>query len=343
MELVIATLLIPAGLLLYLSFGALVPNRLRPASITDMILVGFMLYFTLFQLIAFPMKLWGAPLMVLTVCWTAAAAALVICALVLRRGNLAASFGNVKKALAEEKTLWIFLLLLGGFALFLGLNIDHISDFDAGYYIGLSSSSVFSGTIERMNPNNGKILTDPHPFYLLNTNTVHSAVVCRISGISAVVESKFTFTVLISLVFEIFLYKAGRFLFPKKSRSFAAAFAALAITVLFFSYSISGVSHYFAYRTYEGKSICAFLYMTAVFVFFLDVYRNEMSPWGWTGLALCCASACAFCNSAILLVPIITASLLIPVFLSRRSVRRLALSVLCLLPAALWLVIYMLI
>ena len=336
MELVIATALIPAGLFIYLCLGALLPDRLRRASVTDMILVGFMLYFTLFQLIAFPMKVVGKPLVLLTVCWSAAVCAIVICTLLFRRRVLAASFRNAKSALCEEKTLWIFILLFIAFAFFLGFNINHISEYDAGYYIGLSSSSVFSGTIERINPNTGRKLAGPHPFYLLNTGTVHSAVVCRASSISAVVEAKYTFTILICLVFELFLYKAGRLLFPKKRRSFAAAFSALTLTVLFFSFSIAGVSQYFAYRTYEGKSICSFLYMTAVFVFFLDVYRNEKSLYGWTGLFLCCASACVFCNSAIILVPFLTAALLIPQLLAMRSVRQLALSILCLMPAALW-------
>lgn len=343
MELVIASLLIPAGLFVFLCLGSLLPDKVHAVSLTDMLLAGFMLYFSAFQLIAFPMKYFGAPLALLTLCWVGIVCAAVICAAVFRRKKITASLAGAGRALADEKTLLVFVLLFAAFALFLGLNIDHISDYDAGYYIGLPASSLVSGTIERMNPNTGKMLAEPHSFYLLNTGTVHSAVVCRASGISPLVEEKFTFTIIISLIFDLFLYKAGRFLFPKKRRSFAAFFAAAAETVLFFSFSISGVSHYFAYRTYEGKSICSFLYMTAVFVFFLDVYRNEVSPWGWTGLALCSASACVFCNSAIILVPALTGALLLPTLLARRSARSFASAVLCLMPAAFWMGIYVLV
>lgn len=52
-------------------------------------------------------------------------------------------------------------------------------------------------------------------------------------------------------------------------------FLMLSVLTLLFSYSLAGVSHYFAYRTYEGKAITAYLYTTGIFVFFLGIFREK--------------------------------------------------------------------
>ena len=52
--------------------------------------------------------------------------------------------------------------------------------------------------------------------------------------------------------------------FFKKKEAEKTVFVILADLVLLFSYSLGGVSQYFAYRTYEGKAIIAYLYMTVI-------------------------------------------------------------------------------
>ena len=61
----------------------------------------------------------------------------------------------------------------------------------------------------------------------------------------------------------------------KKKEAEKTVFVILADLVLLFSYSLGGVSQYFAYRTYEGKAIIAYLYMTVIFGFCLAIYRRR--------------------------------------------------------------------
>ena len=60
------------------------------------------------------------------------------------------------------------------------------------------------------------------------------------------------------------LYQCANGFFKKKEAE-KTVFVILADLVLLFSYSLGGVSQYFAYRTYEGKAIIAYLYMTVIF------------------------------------------------------------------------------
>ena len=229
--------------------GALLPEKCHKSSLTNLCLLGCMVYFGVFQIVALPMKIGQLPLKYLTLTWVGILGAVFLFDIIRRRKILFRAFKNCFSDRKKTAAVCVFLLAAGGLALVLGMNVNHISDFDAGYYIGLPVSSVYSNTIELMDPYSGQMLLKPDSFYILNTNTVHSAVIFQALNLHPLVEEKFSMTAALSVVFCLFLYKGGKLLFQENRRK-ALMFLTLSVLALLFSYSLAGVSHYFAYRTY---------------------------------------------------------------------------------------------
>lgn len=298
--------------------GALLPEKYHKSSLTNLCLLGFMVYFGMFQIVALPMKIGQLPLKYLTLTWVGILGAVFLFDIIWRRKILVRAFKNCFSDRKKTAAVCVFLLAAGGLALVLGMNVNHISDFDAGYYIGLPVSSVYSNTIELMDPYSGQMLLKPDSFYILNTNTVHSAVIFQALNLHPLVEEKFSMTAALSVVFCLFLYKGGKLLFQENRRK-ALMFLTLSVLALLFSYSLAGVSHYFAYRTYEGKAITSYLYTTGIFVFFLGVFREKEEKWGWTGLLFAALGGAAFCNTAIFVIPVMISALIVPWILLERK------------------------
>ncbi|MDO5390790.1 MAG: DUF6077 domain-containing protein [Eubacteriales bacterium] len=342
-NIILGTLLTVGFFMIFLLFGALLPEKYQSKSLIFMCLTGFMLYFSLFQVIALPMKILHRPLHQLTLAWSVLVALLCLFSLITRHKILYKCIsGNFSFSRNTPCILIIFFISIA-LAVFLGFNTNSISDYDAAYYIGLPSSSVYSDTIELMSPYTGTMLEDPEHFYILNTDTVHSAVIYQLINLHPLVWLKWSWTIILSLLFEGALYKCGESLFQKEYQKTTVFFILSNLTLLF-SYSLSGVSHYFAYRTYEGKAITCFFYTTVIFCFCLQLYKDIDAHWVWSSLFFCTLSELSFCNTAIFVVPCMIAITLIPYVFTevfRHHNWKICRNyVLILLPAVMWLIFY---
>ena len=134
----------------------------------------------------------------------------------------------------------------------LGFNTNTLSTYDSNNYIGLPVASVYSNTLDRVAPYSGTLLEVPEQFYIMNTDTLQSAIVYQVLNIHPLMERKWSFTIAMVILFEMGLYQCANGFFKKKEAE-KTVFVILADLVLLFSYSLGGVSQYFAYRTYEGK------------------------------------------------------------------------------------------
>ena len=325
-------------LLTFTFAGSLFPVKIQKNRLANQVLLGFFAYFSLFEVIALPMKIKKLRFHVLSRTWAAVVIVIWLCALLLRRSSLKEAFRDAAKSLKEHPWCRAGFAAAAALAILLGVNVNAISSFDAGYYLGLPTSSVYSDTIERVNPYTGKRKKTYNEFYFLNTNTIHSGITYKNLKLHPLVEEKFTFTMTLTLLFCLILYRIAMYLFHE-DRKKAVLCMILSLLVLMFSYSLSGVSQYFAYRTYEGKSVCAFLYMAAVFLFFLAVYFEKDSGWGWSGLLFASLSSAVFCNTAVYLVPALTGILFLPDFLRIKLWKKRWLLLPVLLPSVFWIIV----
>ena len=332
------------ALVLYLGaffcFGALLPEKWHRWNPINMILLGFPAYFGLFQIIALPLKLLNVPLKVVSLAWLLILAGVLAAVLSFRRK---AVWKCLQESAASYKTdlfgvVWIVLVI--GLLIVLAGNVDHLSGYDYSYYVGTPLASVYGNTIENINVYTGEWgNASQRNYYILNTVSMHSAVMYQALNLHPVIEAEITLTILMPLLFILYLYKAGFLLFHE-DRVQAKMFALIAVLVLLFSYSIAGTSMYFAYRPYEGKAICSYLIPTAVFCYFLMIMREKEAEGGWAGAFLMSCAGIAFSNSALFIIPGMTALLGIPYLVTNHDRRTIWKACLVLAPAAIWFVLH---
>ena len=255
---IMGTLLAVGYLVMFWLFGALVPEKFQSGKFPVMCITGFLLYYTLFEIVAFPMKYLCCSLKQLTVIWGCLLILLFFFVIWKRRRVLADSVRTISGSTQKNISVLILLLAAVGLAVLLGFNTNTLSTY--GFF--------------------------------------------------------------------------------KKKEAEKTVFVILADLVLLFSYSLGGVSQYFAYRTYEGKAIIAYLYMTVIFGFCLAIYRKETSLWPWCGLFLCGTGGIAFSNSALFIVPCMIGATLFPYVLCDGILKRqwhlLKRYIIVLLPSVFW-------
>lgn len=341
-NMVMGTLLAVGYLVVFWMFGALVPKKFQSGKFPVMCITGFLLYYTLFEIVAFPMKYLCCSLKQLTVVWGCLMLLLFFYIIWKKRSVLLESIRGIPGDTKKNISLLILLAAAVGLAVFLGLNTNTLSNYDSNNYIGLPVASVYSNTLDRVNPYLGKVLDKPEQFYIMNTDTLQSAIVYQVLNIHPLMERKWSFTIAMVLLFEMGLYQCADSFFKKKEAE-KTVFVVLADMVLLFSYSIGGVSQYFAYRTYEGKAVIAYLYMTLIFGFCLAVYKKEKTLWPWCGMFLCGTGGIAFSNSALFIVPCMIAVTLFPYILCEGILKKqwylLRRYVIVLLPSVFWMLI----
>ena len=317
-------------------FGALLPERWHGWKLQNLILLGFPAYFGLFQFIALPLKVLDVSLKTVSVAWLGVLACVFAAVMIFRRKQL---WTCLKKCVTEYRAdlsgiIWI--VLAAGMLAVLAGNAAHLSGYDYSYYVGTPVSSVYGNTIENIDVYTGEWdNASQRNYYILNTFSVHSAVIYQLFNLHPVMEAEVTLTVLMPLLFLMYLYKSGFLLF-REDPFLAKMFAAFAVLVLFFSYAIAGSSMYFAYRPYEGKAVCSYLIPTAVFCFFLMILREKEEEGGWGGLFLMGCAGIAFTNSALFIVPGMTALLGIPYLFSHHDGKTLRRAVSVAAPSVVW-------
>lgn len=341
---ILGTLLAGGYLLVFWIFGAAIPERFQLKKIPVMCITGFLLYFTLFELVAFPMKYMCLSLNSLTVVWGCIVLLILIYVIWKKKSTLVESIKSIPGTSSKNIMLVILAAAAIALALWLGWNTNTISNYDSNNYIGLPVASVYSNTLDRVAPYSGTVLDQPEEFYIMNTDTLHSAIVYKVLNLHPLVERKWSFTIAMVLLFEMGLYQCADSFFKKKHAA-KGLFVLLADLTLLFSYSISGVSQYFAYRTYEGKSVVSYFYTTVIFCCCLAIYKYEEKLWPWCGMFLCGAGGVAFSNSALFIIPCMIGCTLLPFVISEGIFKKkwmvLRNYVLVLLPALFWILIYL--
>lgn len=341
-NMIMGTLLAAGYLIVFWIFGALVPEKFQTRRVPVMCITGFLLYYTLFEIVAFPMKYLCLSLKLLTVVWGCLMLLLFFCVLWKKRKVLADSIRGIPGNMQKNISLFILIVAAVGLAVFLGLNTNTLSNYDSNNYIGLPVASVYSNTLDRVAPYSGKLLDAPEQFYIMNTDTLQSAIVYQALKIHPLMERKWSFTIAMVILFMMGLYLCADGFFKKREAE-KTVFVLLTALVLVFSYSLGGVSQYFAYRTYEGKAVIAYLYMTLIFGFCVAVYRQKTDLWPWCGMFLCGSGGIAFSNSALFIVPCMIAVTLFPYILNegiRKKQWYLVRNyIMVLLPSAFWMLI----
>jgi len=296
----------------FLSFGSIITQRKNDTSFsyTKSWLIGFFAYHVVFQIIAVPIMFLQYPLSLLTRIWTVIVAVVILFAL-LRFGKLWFQTGGIrlKGLFGVDWIQWIPILVTGASVVL--VSVIYVSFWDATYYVGQVSFSVYTNTINQIDPLSGDWLKVFDLKHCLATYHVNDAVVCQMFGIAPLIETKTVMVAVIAWLTNMLHYRLGCRLF-RDAKEAVAIFMLLTLVLNLFTYSAYTASSFFMYRTYEGKAITANLSIPFVIGLLLKLYGEGESRELWQQLLLVAWGSVAVASSAMFLVPAAMAAGIIP-------------------------------
>ena len=312
-------------ILLYLIFSYMLGDlflsftKSQETSLSYRIILGFFLFFLLFQAAALPLKFTLQPLSLLAKLWCFLLAVTALLYFLRNRKILKEKWNQRKELLSEYKWIFLFLIFLVLIQICLtNYNGETYALWDQSYYIGDVSSSVYTDTISQYSPYTGHLLDRLDAEYLLETYQNHSAVICTLTGLAPLIETRTVETTLMVIMANLIYYQLGLQLFPGSRKK-----SALLVFCLFwlnlFSFNLYTSAEFLFFRAFEGKTVLACIIMPAVFLLFLKIARDCRNNHHWLELFLIVSASFGLNMSAIYMLPFELSICLIPLGLRKQT------------------------
>lgn len=331
--------------LLFFTFGTLVCGfrTKEKASVPFTILIGFFAYYVLFQVVTLPMMFTLQPLSALTAVWCVCVLLVLLAAFI----RAVKKMHRMRKEKQKQETyplsdrIWkaaqAMIVLLHTVL----VSVIYYSYWDATYYVGTVSFSVYHNAINTYNPLTGRLLDTFDLKHCLATYHMHDAVVCQLFDVHPLIETKTVMVIVITILVNLAYYCLARRLFGKNEFA-TAVMMGFCLLVNLCSFSLYTSSSFLLFRTYEGKAITGALVTTVLFYLFLQIYENPQRKRGWYYLTIVSWGAVAVSASAMILVPAAIGAFAVVMLLKKRKWRTILYAGISMLPCFLSLLVYFL-
>lgn len=284
------------------------------------LLVGFISYQVLFQVLALAVVCTTGVLHHLSIAWGICLVLLVPFSCWYSRNTVKGQIKQCVSVIQQNKACFIFFaIVVAAFAYYTCIN-GELND-DASYYIGLMSTSVQTDSLFKYNVYTGMEMDS---FYLrraLATFEIHSAVISQISGIHPLLIARIFRACQNVILTSVTVVLCSKTLFWKKEDAgiAKALFATMVFWVLQlpFAQTIYTPARFLLYRTYEAKAF------TSNFVVLFGLYLcvkllRERNVRYMILLGIYLWSCMALSTSAIIVAVVACGVILVPVLLQEK-------------------------
>mgnify|MGYP004528007235 CR=1 FL=1 len=245
------------------------------------LVVGFVCYFALFGIVTFPFKLALLPLSSLSVTW---GIILIIFYMILffkRRDKIFELIKKVKTLLKRLSVSYIiiFLLILIQI-LFVLTDRNEGLIVDSSYYVGQSSTNIYTNTIDQYSAYSGRKIGWLFSKNLFISYHVHRSMIGQIFGLSPLVEGNISMTIIVIIVSDI-LVLMFLSLFSKDIKKILIVYT-LAQFAVMMNWGYPAVSKWYYWSTFNGKtSVFPFIIVPAYLILFIKLvqFPEEKKYW----------------------------------------------------------------
>lgn len=327
-------------------------------SLSRAALLGYFVYFGLFEVICLTCEVALLPLKTLS----------LIMAVVMGGAILLGFFGGYRSWIRSVNSLDAR-LRLHGFTVFLMLALAAASvafvllysdaSADSGWYVGTASTAFATNTIGRFDPSTGTRILRFKARYALNCFPYHNAVISSlVRGLPVIVQARSVMSAINVIMSFIAVYELGLALFPDHeergakirsinsrpgaySRRRADLFVVMVCVINVLSSTIYMPGIFLYTRSYEGKSLIVNVAVPAVLAVCTRLWRETQEDPMRNLFWIMAASVCFSASSIMVLILSITA--LLPLIAFRGKWKKLLSLALALSPVFAWAAVYYLI
>lgn len=327
-------------LFFFLAFGSLVTSRPafrqigrrtaeqefqqenKKISLTFTIFIGMLLYYSVFQLLAVPVTLLKQPLSLLSSLWAATVAVITAVSVWLNHKKWGAAVRNLAELQTKEKLLLLVPAVITiGMAVYVALR--QIYYVDAAYYVANVTTSVFTDSINRYDPYTGYPIEEFAVRYLFSNYHIQDAVICQITGIHPLVETKTIMASVVVIISNMVMWQICNLFYEDKISDKTAMFCLMTLIQVFnITYYITYTSSSFLFmRAYEGKAILANILVPGLFLLFGRIVQRPGVRVNWVMLGLFSFAGPVLSTSSTTLLPVGLSACLLPYMVCKKKLK----------------------
>lgn len=350
-------------LFLYWCFGRVLFLAVKGEANAGMtLLAGVFVYHSLFQLEALPLILCKQHLSLLSLLWGITTGAVLVCWLLLerKRGRFAHGDGRPGAAYQRRECAGrrgIYFLIYAAMILAVAVQMYYIitNDYlgwDTAAYVGTIGNSVTTDTMYRYVGENGKKAYFVDFRYALSSFYMHAAVWCRLLQVRVIYYAKIVQGGLLAVLANMVIFEIGRFLFSgeryrqrlteRQVPACAAGMVIAAVILNFFYQSIFTTSEFLLNRALEAKAYCANLLLPFLFLLCLMLWRDSGKKETKLMLFITALGSVPVSMSALVTAPALITVMMVPVLIREKKWRQAGFYLSCMIPNAVYLVVYLL-
>ena len=342
MNIITIAFLLFIQILIFFSLGLLTFKFLHLTinSITLTLLSGFILYFSIFGLVAIPMILTSLKLSTLAYTFGTISIIIPISTIFLCQKQFFSLIYRLPKIVQKHAYMLIPLFVV---TILLQLIVfTHVdSSADSSYYIGKVATDVYTNTMGHFDPYTGNPLSQLDGRRVFACFPEYNAMISYVFHIHPLYQAKLIMPQLLSLFTLVLYYQIGLQFFSGNCKK-ADCFVCITFLLDLYSFTIYTNSTFLLTRTYEGKSILANIIIPGLLLCFLMLWQNYNCKFTKTLLAALSISSCFFSSSSMLIVPIaLTIGFSIWIY-SERAFKNFVFYVICIMPNLLICILYLL-
>lgn len=331
MQAIIIPLGVIANFIIYLSFGSLITRRKgEELKLGLSVLVGFFSYYSLFFAACVPVMKMFRPLSMLTAIWVPIALTIVVISIII---NGKAWIDKARCLILKAKSqpfLVLALIIILGVQIYI-VTTSYNFTLDASYYVAGVATNVETNMINVYDPFTGAWQDHFEMRYFFATYPVSDAVVCQLTGISPLIQTKSIMAATVIILTNLLYYMIAKLLFDGREKESVLMIGFMFLMNMMFI-TIYTSSLFLYTRTYEGKAIVGNLSILAVFYMFALLVTENKPRLYWVLLFLICFGSTTVSSSANMLIPAELSILFLPDIIIKKRFKDLIPYAVCILP-----------
>lgn len=332
---------IPINLIIFYLFGALILHR-KNAVIREgvTLITGFFAYYFAFFVVCFPFMIKYRPLSWLITAWVPVVLVLCVLSAVINRKNIAESLKSLSDGIKNHK-IAAFVIILIVLLQVVIVTVTYNFTLDAAYYVSNVTTSLDTNMINVYDPFTGAWQDHYEVRYLFATYSINDAVMCRIFGTSALIQTKLTMSGVVIILVNVIYLMITKTLFKNNTKAVPIMMGMIFIVNVTF-YTIFTSSLFLMTRTYEGKTIVGNVSLLIIFYIFMLIVSDDEISFPWLTMFITSLGSITISSSANMLVPAELLILFVPHMFVKKTLKPLPKLLACVLPGVLMMLVYIL-
>lgn len=312
----------------------------RNRNIAEMILAGYLVLFSVAEVLTLPMTWLQMPLHVLTASYGAVAVVLAAVGLICLKKRM-----DGERTVRDEKDRKInFYFCLAVAVILLQVAMCTIlahMDADDCFYVATATTDVHTDTIFEINPYTGREYGILPRRYVLSPFPVFLAVVSQLSaGLHPAIMAHVFFPLVFLPVAYMVQHCLAKKWFKDDRNAQGIYLFLVAVLCSFSGYSVYNSGNFQMVRIWQGKALLAAAFLPLLFYLCLSVLLEKKAQYPWFFLALANISCCLLSSMGIILAPLMTGCFLVVSIIWTREWKRIWRGLLCCLPSILLGIVY---